>query len=87
MSSILHPIVGEYNILSKHLDAVRTIRNVGGLLAMREDLWVVVGPGIELIESRILAPTKEFRDVLKSIRKTMTKQDHRVRGFFSLVQS
>ena len=30
---------------------------------------------------------KEFRDVLKSIRKTTTKRDHKVWGFFFLVQS
>ena len=81
-STIFHPIAGEYDLLGKHPDAAQTIKNVDGLLAVQEDLRVAVAPEIELIESRILAPMKEFRDVLKSIRKTITKRDHKVRFLF-----
>jgi len=39
----------------------------------------VIVPELELIQSRILGPAKELQSVMKTIRKTITKRDHKVR--------
>ena len=44
-----------------------------------EELRSTIGPELELIESRISGPTKEFQAVLKLIRKSITKREHKVR--------
>lgn len=43
-----------------------------------EELRSIIGPELELIESRINMPTKEFQGVLKLIRKSITKREHKV---------
>jgi amphiphysin len=42
-----------------------------------EELRGAVSPELELIESRIVGPVKELQGVLKMIRKTITKRDHK----------
>lgn len=42
------------------------------------DLRSSVAPELELIESRIVSPTKEFQGVMKTIRKSITKRDHKL---------
>jgi amphiphysin len=43
-----------------------------------EELRTAVAPELELIESRVVSPTKEFQGVLKTIRKTITKREHKL---------
>lgn len=38
-----------------------------------------LAPELELIESRVIAPSIELQDICKRIRKTITKRDHKVR--------
>lgn len=77
-STIFHPIAGEFDLVGKHPDAEHTIKNVSKYEATTEELKDTVMPELELIESRVLAPVIEFQSVLKLIRKTMTKRDHKV---------
>ncbi|KAF5338431.1 hypothetical protein D9758_012229 [Tetrapyrgos nigripes] len=77
-STIFHPISGEYDLLGKHPQAEHTIRNVDKFQSVMDDLRSSVGPELELIESRISGPTKEFQSVLKTVRKTITKRDHKL---------
>ena len=51
---------------------------------MHEELKVSVAPELELIESRIVAPAKELQVVMKQIRKTITKRDHKVSNKYKL---
>ena len=37
-------------------------------------------PELELIEGRIVGPIKEFQGILKAIRKSITKRQHKVRA-------
>lgn len=37
-----------------------------------------ISPELELIESRVVGPVKEFRDIMKGIRKMITKREHKV---------
>jgi len=43
------------------------------------ELRDAVQPELELIDSRVTAPLKEYSDLLKKIRKTITKREHKVR--------
>lgn len=43
-----------------------------------EEMKGLIGPELELIESRIVGPTKELQAVMKLIRKTITKREHKV---------
>lgn len=78
-SAIFHPISGEFDLIGRHPEAADTVRNVAAHQQAMEELQSAIAPELELIESRISAPVKEFQGVLKSIRKTMTKREHKVR--------
>lgn len=79
-SAIFQPIVGEYDLLGKHPDADHTIRSVPKYEAAMEEMRSLVAPELELIESRILGPAKELQTIMKQIRKTITKREHKVRA-------
>ena len=71
-------MAGEYDLIGKHPDAGHTIKSVSGYEAAMEEMKGLIGPELELIESRIVGPTKELQAVMKLIRKTITKRDHKV---------
>ena len=48
---------------------------------MMEELRETLIPEIELIENRIIGPIKDFNAVIKSIRKNITKRDHKASAF------
>ncbi|KAJ6569581.1 hypothetical protein B0H19DRAFT_1209479 [Mycena capillaripes] len=77
-STIFHPISGEYDLIGKNPDAAQTIRSVSKYETAMEELRSAVGPELELIESRIVGPTKELQQVMKTIRKSITKRDHKL---------
>ena len=62
-------------------DAAHTIRSVSKYETAMEELRTAVGPELDLIESRIVGPIKELQQVMKTIRKTITKRDHKVRRY------
>jgi amphiphysin len=74
----MSPIGGEYDLLGKYPDAEHTIRSIDKYEAMMVDLRQAVTPELELIETRIVAPLKDYQSVLKTIRKTITKREHKV---------
>jgi len=84
-SAIFHPISGEYDLLGKHPEAGHTIRSVDKYQNAMEELRAAVGPELELIESRVVGPTKEFQTVMKTIRKTITKRDHKACHFIPVL--
>ena len=45
---------------------------------MFEEMKTLIAPELELIDSRIGGPTKELQSVLKIIRKSITKREHKV---------
>lgn len=40
-----------------------------------------LSPELELIESRVVTPSKELKDVCKRIRKTIVKREHKLVDF------
>lgn len=75
---MFHPIAGEYDLVGKNPDASLTIKNVDGYHNALEELKGTLGPELELIEARVVGPVKEYQQVLKQIRKSITKRDHKL---------
>ena len=77
--NIFHPVVGDYDLIGKHPNAEKTIRHVDQYTACMQELKDTLSPELELIETRVIAPAKELQVVMKAIRKSLTKRDHKVR--------
>jgi amphiphysin len=77
--TIFHPLSGESDLLRRHPEAEHTVKHVDSYEGVMEELRASVVPELELIESRIIGPIKELQGVMKSIRKTITKREHKVR--------
>ncbi|RDX51449.1 BAR-domain-containing protein [Lentinus brumalis] len=77
-ATIFRPLGSEYGLESKHPDAQHTIANVDVYTATMEEMRASVVPELELIESRIVGPIKEFQGILKAIRKSITKREHKL---------
>lgn len=77
-ANIIHPISGEFDITEKHPEAQVTVDNVDVFQAAMEDLKEALTPEVELIQGKIQAPAKELQGIMKQLRKTITKRDHKV---------
>ncbi|KIJ68786.1 hypothetical protein HYDPIDRAFT_107035 [Hydnomerulius pinastri MD-312] len=75
---IFSPLSGELSLASKHPTAAATVANTPLYATHLDELRSAVAPELELIESRVIGPVKEFQGVLKVIRKTITKRDHKL---------
>ena len=78
--NIFHPVVGDYDLIGKHPNAEKTIRHVDQYTTCMQELKETLSPELELIETRVIAPAKELQTVMKALRKTLTKRDHKVRS-------
>lgn len=81
---MFNPISGEYDLIGKHPEAAATVKAVDAYQTTAEELRGTIGPELELIESRIVGPAKEFQGVLKLIRKSITKREHKVSRSYSI---
>ncbi|KAI6133390.1 hypothetical protein EDD16DRAFT_1735554 [Pisolithus croceorrhizus] len=75
---LFSPISGELSLGSRHPSAADTINNTPDYAKCIDELRTTISPELELIESRVVGPLKEFQGVLKIIRKTITKRDHKL---------
>ncbi|KAJ3476179.1 hypothetical protein NLI96_g11340 [Meripilus lineatus] len=80
-TTIFHPLAGEYDLIGKHPEAEHTVKNVDAYEGTLEELKGAIVPELELIEARITGPIKELQGVLKQIRKSITKRDHKLLDF------
>lgn len=71
-------MVGEYDLVGKHPESEHTVRNIDAYESALQELKAAIVPELELIESRIIGPVKEVQNIMKVIRKTMTKREHKV---------
>ena len=78
--TIFSPIGAEYDLERRHPEAVQTIKYIAAYQGDMTDLKNSLLPELELIDSRVLAPTKEYVELLKKIRKV------RLPSSFSFVQ-
>ncbi|KAF8446309.1 hypothetical protein L210DRAFT_3393377 [Boletus edulis BED1] len=72
------PLSGELSLGSKHPDAAATIANTPFYVEHLDELRSAIAPELELVETRVVGPVREFQGVLKVIRKTVTKRDHKL---------
>ncbi|PPQ98901.1 hypothetical protein CVT24_003532 [Panaeolus cyanescens] len=80
-ATVFQPLASEYDLLDKHPDSEHTIRSVTKYENAMTELRELIGPELELIESRIIGPAKELQSVMKTIRKTITKRDHKLTDY------
>ncbi|TFK30664.1 BAR-domain-containing protein [Coprinopsis marcescibilis] len=80
-TTIFQPIAGEFDLIGKHPDAGHTIRNVTMYQSSMDELQQLISPEMELIDTRVLAPVKEFQTIVKTVRKTITKRDHKLTDY------
>lgn len=78
---IFQPLASELDVLGKHPDAAQTIRSVNKYETAMEEMRSLIGPELELIETRITGPAKELQSVMKLIRKSITKREHKLTDF------
>jgi len=78
---VFQPIAGEYDLIGKHPDSGHTIRSVITYETTMAEMRDLIGPELELIESRIAGPAKELQAVMKTIRKTITKREHKLTDY------
>ncbi|KAI0286718.1 hypothetical protein BGY98DRAFT_941598 [Russula aff. rugulosa BPL654] len=77
-SILFHPIASEYDLLGKFPQSAHTIKNVDAYHTALEELRTSISPELELIESRVVGPVKELQGVMKAIRKSITKREHKL---------
>jgi amphiphysin len=83
-ANIFHPISGEFKVVEKYPEAQETVDNVDLFQAAMEELREALTPELELIQGKVQAPAKELQGIMKQLRKTITKRDHKVcTGFTS----
>lgn len=77
-ANIFHALPGEYDVASKHPQAAETVENVDSYQAVMDELREALAPELDLVQSKIHAPAKELQGILKQLRKTITKREHKV---------
>lgn len=77
-ATIFQPILDEASLTSAHPESATTLRNIASYQDLMAELRDAIQPELELIDSRVTAPLKEYQELLKKIRKTVTKRDHKV---------
>ncbi|KIK04304.1 hypothetical protein K443DRAFT_676060 [Laccaria amethystina LaAM-08-1] len=78
---IFQPLASELDPIGKHPDAAQTIRSVSKYETAMEEMRSLIGPELELIETRITGPAKELQSIMKLIRKSITKREHKLTDF------
>ncbi|KAI5480894.1 BAR adaptor protein [Pseudohyphozyma bogoriensis] len=77
-ATIFQPILNEASLTSNHPEAADTLRNISSYKEVMAELRDAIQPELELIDSRVTAPLKEYNEMMKKIRKTITKRDHKL---------
>ena len=75
---LFQPISSEADPASKHPNSAPVFRNLDAYAQVSEEIKATITPELELIESRVVAPVKELQNIMKVIRKTITKREHKV---------
>lgn len=81
LATLFSPISGEYDIASKFPNAEVTVKNISSYQGLMDELRETLSPELELIESRIVLPSKELSEICKRIRKTIVKREHKLQDY------
>lgn len=85
--ALLSPFAGEFDLERQYPSSAATFENMGLYQELIAELNVAVQPELELIQSRIIGPMKEFKEVVKAVRKSITKREHKVGPRSALFQA
>ncbi|GAA5859509.1 hypothetical protein JCM1840_004646 [Sporobolomyces johnsonii] len=77
-NTLFSPLNDEAPLVSRHPEAQTTINNIESYHELMGELRDAIQPELDLIDSRVTAPLKEYQDLLKKIRKTVTKREHKL---------
>ena len=77
-NALFSPVTGEFDLARQHPDCATTFENAAPYQELMAELDLAVQPELELIQSRIVGPLKEFKEVVKAVRKSITKREHKV---------
>ncbi|GAA5840539.1 hypothetical protein JCM9279_007359 [Rhodotorula babjevae] len=80
-TALLTPFDGEGALTARFPQAETTLRNIDHYHELMGELRDAVQPELELIDARVTAPLKEYQELLKKIRKTVTKREHKLVDF------
>jgi amphiphysin len=81
IATLFSPIGAEYDIAAKFPNAEVTVKNIAAYQGLMDELRETLAPELELIESRIVQPSKELHEICKKIRKTIVKREHKLQDF------
>lgn len=59
-----------------------TLNNITMYQVLMAELKDTLAPELDLIESRVMTPAKEFKELLQRCRKTLTKRNHKVGALY-----
>jgi len=76
--ALFSSVTGEFDLAKQHPNSAATFENMGPYQELMAELNLAVQPELELIQSRIIGPLKEFKEVVKAVRKSITKREHKV---------
>ncbi|KAI8448751.1 hypothetical protein BY996DRAFT_8415918 [Phakopsora pachyrhizi] len=79
--TLLSPMSNEEDLSTRYPESAKTIEQMASYQELITDLRDTIQPELDLIESRIIAPVKEYLEVLKSARKMIVKRDHKLIDF------
>jgi amphiphysin len=68
----------EPDLLANYPNVESTMKNIGQYRNLMEELKISLTPELDLIDSRVIVPSKELGEIMKKIRKTITKREHKV---------
>ncbi|KAI7934782.1 hypothetical protein MJO29_016045 [Puccinia striiformis f. sp. tritici] len=79
--TLLSPMSNEVDLPERYPNAVQTIEQMSAYQELITDLRDTIQPELDLIDTRIIAPIKEFNEVIKRAKKAITKRDHKLIDF------
>ena len=79
--ALFSPITGEFDLARQHPDSAAIFENMVPYQELVAELNLAVQPELELIQSRIVGPLKEFKEVVKAVRKSITKREHKANHY------
>lgn len=78
--TLFNPIGSEADLSVRYPSAQQTIEQIDNYQGVIAELKDTVQPELELVDTRIIAPVKEYMEILKQVKKSVTKRDHKVRS-------
>jgi len=76
--TLLSPMSNEADLPERYPNAAQTIEQMSTYQELITDLKDTIQPELDLIDTRIIAPIKEFNEVIKHAKKAITKRDHKL---------